>query len=119
MIVRGIEMVLVHAGDLRSARAFYSETLGLTEASADDTAIRYDLGPGPALLVRLATVDPGPSHPSPRIWLKVPDARAAAESLRAAGVRLMAEPWSTAAGWVVEIADPWGNVLGFADATGA
>lgn len=69
---------MVQAGDLVRVRAFYGETLGLTERFADDKAVGCDVGPGLGLLLRLADVDPGPVHP---IWLSVPDARAEAEAL--------------------------------------
>lgn len=46
----------------------------------------------------------------------MPDARAEAEALRAAGLRLLAAPWTRQTGWVVEVADPWGNIVGLADA---
>jgi predicted enzyme related to lactoylglutathione lyase len=51
------------------------------------------------------------------VWLEVPDARTAARELRSAGVELLDEPFSVATGWTVEVADPWGNVLGFTDYT--
>jgi predicted enzyme related to lactoylglutathione lyase len=47
----------------------------------------------------------------------VPDARTAARELRATGLELLDEPFSVATGWTVEVADPWGNVLGFTDYT--
>ncbi|GAB2723381.1 hypothetical protein GCM10027072_15970 [Streptomyces bullii] len=49
------------------------------------------------------------------MWLEVPDARAAARALREAGIALLDEPSTTVTGWAVEIADPWGNVIGFTD----
>jgi hypothetical protein len=33
----------------------------------------------------------------------------------AAGVGLLGEPWELRTGWVVEVADPWGNLIGFTD----
>jgi predicted enzyme related to lactoylglutathione lyase len=51
------------------------------------------------------------------VWLEVPDTKTAARELRAAGVEPLDEPASVATGWTVEIADPWGNVLGFTDYT--
>ncbi|MER6981548.1 hypothetical protein ABT317_32415, partial [Streptomyces carpinensis] len=46
-----------------------------------------------------------------------PDARVAAHELTAAGIALLDEPSAAVTGWTVEIADPWGNVLGFTDYT--
>jgi predicted enzyme related to lactoylglutathione lyase len=41
-----------------------------------------------------------------------------AERLTANGVALLAPPVQIPTGWVVEVADPWGNVLGFTDYCG-
>ncbi|GGX67728.1 hypothetical protein GCM10010510_10170 [Streptomyces anandii JCM 4720] len=51
------------------------------------------------------------------MWLEVADARAAARELTASGIVLLDQPFAVATGWSVEIADPWGNVLGFTDYT--
>jgi predicted enzyme related to lactoylglutathione lyase len=45
----------------------------------------------------------------------VADARAAAAHLREAGVVPLGEPREIRTGWVVEVADPWGNVVGLVD----
>ena len=37
--------------------------------------------------------------------------------MAAGGQALLREPFQTATGWTVEIADPWGNVAGLADYT--
>ncbi|MEU6087578.1 VOC family protein [Streptomyces sp. NPDC047085] len=117
----GFDNVLLPVGDLADAVAFY-ERAGFT------VGFRFDEG-GIALL-RVGGETPGillrtedelghrpPPWPSPRIWLEVPDARAAARDLTAAGITPLDDPFSTATGWTVEIADPWGNVLGFTDYT--
>ncbi len=48
-------------------------------------------------------------------YLEMADARAAAQALVASGAPLLGEPWELATGWVVECADPWGNVIGLTD----
>ncbi|WP_373304345.1 VOC family protein, partial [Streptomyces anandii] len=58
-----------------------------------------------------------PPWMAPRVWLEVADARAAARELTASGIVLLDQPFAVATGWSVEIADPWGNVLGFTDYT--
>ncbi len=58
---------------------------------------------------------PAPPRPSPRLWLEVPNARAAAAVLGDAGVDLLDEPRELRTGWVVELSDPWGNVIGLTD----
>jgi predicted enzyme related to lactoylglutathione lyase len=58
---------------------------------------------------------PSPPRDTPRIWLEVKDARGAANALRGKGARLLSEPMEILTGWAVELADPWGNVLGLTD----
>jgi predicted enzyme related to lactoylglutathione lyase len=60
-------------------------------------------------------VPPGPPRSSPRLWLEVPDARAAGKVLADAGLALLGEPRELRTGWLVEVADPWGNVVGLTD----
>ncbi|GIF67451.1 hypothetical protein Ais01nite_54860 [Asanoa ishikariensis] len=117
--VLGIDNVLFSVGDLDAAVAFYTGTLGL------DLAFRLD-EPGmalfrlgaesPGLLVRRGPVNGG-GDGAPRLWLEVADARATATALAAAGVPALGQPFPVATGWTVEVADPWGNVLGFTDYT--
>jgi predicted enzyme related to lactoylglutathione lyase len=70
----------------------------------------------PGLLVRQRPA-PAAADGGPRVWLEVTDARVAAATLVAAGVSTLGEPFTVATGWTVEIADPWGNILGFTDYT--
>ncbi|MEU6063145.1 MULTISPECIES: VOC family protein [Streptomyces] len=115
----GFDNVLLPVGDLGEAVGFY-------ERAGFGVAFRFDEG-GIALL-KVGGETPGillraeeelgyrqPTWPSPRVWLEVPDARVAARKLTERGVALLDEPFPVATGWTVEIADPWGNVLGFAD----
>lgn len=115
----GFDNVLLPVGDLAEAVGFY-ERAGF--------AVAFRLDEAGIALLRVGGETPGillrreegfghrpPPWPSPRVWLEVPDARVAARELRNAGLALLDEPFSTATGWTVEIADPWGNVLGFTD----
>jgi predicted enzyme related to lactoylglutathione lyase len=52
---------------------------------------------------------------SPRVWLEVRDARAVGRTLESAGVQPLDAPFSVVTGWTVEIAGPWGNVIGLTD----
>jgi predicted enzyme related to lactoylglutathione lyase len=119
--VLGVDNVLVEVGDLERARRFYGELLGLPEKFAFPQIglVCFRLGDEePGLLVRAGTVEPGPPRQSPRLWLEVPNARAAAALLGDAGVALLEEPLELRTGWVVEVADPWGNVIGLTDYSG-
>jgi predicted enzyme related to lactoylglutathione lyase len=115
----GFDNLLLPVGDLAEAVGFY-ERAGFT------VGFRFDEG-GIALL-KVGGETPGillreeegfghrpPPWPCTRAWLEVPDARRAAKELAAAGITPLDAPFSIATGWTVEIADPWGNVIGFTD----
>lgn len=115
----GFDNVLLPVGDLAEAVAFYERAgFGIT-ARLDEAGIAVlRVGaetPGLLLRVEEALGHRPPPWASPRVWLEVPDAKAAARALTAAGVTPLDAPVSVATGWTVEIADPWGNVIGFTD----
>ncbi|MER6348773.1 VOC family protein [Streptomyces sp. NPDC001595] len=117
----GFDNVLLPVGDLAEAVAFY-ERAGFTTAFRLDEAGIALLkvgGETPGILLRHEEMfgHRPPPWPSARVWLEVPDARVAARALAGAGVTLLDDPTAVATGWAVEIADPWGNVLGFTDYT--
>ncbi|WP_028802931.1 VOC family protein [Streptomyces sp. 142MFCol3.1] len=115
----GIDNVLLPVGNLDEAVRFY-ELAGFPVAFRLDEAGIAALkvgGETPGVLLRL---DEELSHRPPpwavpRVWLEVRDARAAASALAAAGIRPLDAPFPVATGWTVEIADPWGNVVGLTD----
>lgn len=118
MQILGVDNVLVPVGDLDGATEFYVAKLGLAVKFAvpqQGLALFEVGGGGPGILVR---VDPeagrgGP--PAMRLWLEVPDARSAAEELTGRGIEVLAPAFEVATGWAVEVADPWGNVIGLTD----
>ncbi|MES9523982.1 VOC family protein [Streptomyces capoamus] len=117
----GFDNVLLPVGDLAEAVAFY-ERAGFTVGYRLDEAGIAQLKIGaetPGILLRAEEgLRHRPPHwPSPRIWLEVPDARVAARRLAAAGIAPLDEVIQGATGWTVELADPWGNVLGLTDYT--
>lgn len=115
----GFDNVLFPVGDLGEAVSFY-ERAGFPVAHRIDEIGLAILKVGketPGILLR---VEEGVEHrPSawatPRVWLEVGDARAAGRALEAAGIEALAPASSVATGWTVEVADPWGNVVGFTD----
>jgi predicted enzyme related to lactoylglutathione lyase len=116
--VLGIDNVLFTVGDLDAAVDFYAGRLGLPlvfRLAQPGIALFGIGGETPGLLVRQGEAGTGPG--APRLWLEVRDARATAVALADGGVALLAEPFPVATGWTVEVADPWGNVLGFTDYT--
>ncbi|MEU6255988.1 VOC family protein [Streptomyces sp. NPDC047043] len=115
----GFDNVLLPVGDLSAAVGFY-ESAGFAVGFRFDEAGIALLkvgGETPGILLRQEEElgNRPPPWPSPRLWIEVADARAAARTLQAADVPLLDEPFPVATGWTVEVADPWGNVIGFTD----
>jgi predicted enzyme related to lactoylglutathione lyase len=116
--VLGVDNILLAVGNFTEARAFYEKQLGLPVKFVVEEMgiVAYRLGvEEPGLFLRAQTVEPSTPRETPRVWLEVADARAAAQALMASGIPLLREPWEIATGWVVECADPWGNVIGLTD----
>lgn len=116
--VLGVDNIMLAVGDLEQARAFYETTLGLPVKFAVPQAgvVGYRLGPEePGLMIRVQALSPSPPRDTPRVWLEVRDARAAAAALRQRGAHILGQPMEILTGWAVELADPWGNVLGLTD----
>ncbi|WP_428952736.1 VOC family protein [Streptomyces sp. cg35] len=117
--ILGFDNALLPVGDLPEAVAFYERAGFPVKFRLDEAGIAL-LAVGketPGLLLR---AEDGFGHrpapwPAARLWLEVPDARAAARALTAEGIEPLDPPFSTSTGYVVEIADPWGNVIGFTD----
>ncbi|MFJ3774308.1 VOC family protein [Streptomyces sp. NPDC090075] len=115
----GFDNVLIPVGDLTAAVAFYERAgfaVGFRFDEGGIALLRVG-GETPGILLR---AEEGLGHrpavwAAPRVWLEVPDARVAARRLKDAGIAVLDEPFSVATGWTVEVADPWGNVLGFTD----
>ncbi|MFM9447078.1 VOC family protein [Streptomyces acidiscabies] len=117
----GFDNVLLPVGNLAEAVGFY-------ERAGFAVGFRFDEGgiaslkvgretPGILLREEEALAHRPPPWGCARVWMEVPDARAVARRLTASGVTAIDEPASVATGWTVEIADPWGNVVGFTDYT--
>ncbi|MEV5339767.1 VOC family protein [Streptomyces sp. NPDC052676] len=115
----GFDNVLLPVGDIGAAVGFYERAGFAVGFRLDEAGIALLKvgGETPGILLRQeeGLGQRPPLWPSPRVWLEVPDARFAAERLSAAGITPLEEPFAVATGWTVEIADPWGNVIGFTD----
>ncbi len=115
MGVLGIDNVFVQVGDLDAAVGFYGRTLGFPVAKRFEgmRSVLFQVGaetPG----LGIAEV-PEPRAGGQKVWFEVPDARAFATEIVARGAELLAPPFLIPTGWVCEVRDPWGNVLGFTD----
>lgn len=108
--ILGVDNALFDVGDLERARAHYAR-LGLCERFAVPGLVMYALGDErPGLLLRAVDALPESTALGPHVWLEV------ADSARWAADHELDEPVrDTRTGRVVEIADPWGNTLGFTD----
>jgi predicted enzyme related to lactoylglutathione lyase len=118
--VLGVDNAMLAVGDFEQAVEFYGGRLGLPlKFELPEKGIAgFRLGPEePGLVVHVRPVVPEAPRDTPRLWLEVRDARAAAAELRARGVAPLEEPFEVATGWTVELADPWGNVIGLTDYT--
>ena len=107
--VLGLDNVLLDVDDLEAAKGFYSGQLGLgvNFDFPDAGVVGFRLGDEEAgLVVRAGDVPPGPPRSSPRLWLEVPDARAAGTALAATGVALLGEPRELRTGWLVRSPTP-------------
>lgn len=118
----GIDNVLLPVGDLRTAVEFYTKVLGFTlkfQLDEQGVAVLKMGKETPGLLLRRTEESDIASSAGERqkVWVEVKDARQFAETLQQQGVALLAEPFEVATGSTVEVADPWGNVLGFTDYT--
>jgi predicted enzyme related to lactoylglutathione lyase len=115
MNVLGLDNVFVPVGDLERAVTFYTEIVGLSVAKRFDAmgTVLFAIGDEvPGLGISVTEQPVGTGH---KVWLEVPDARAAAAELAASGVVPLAPPFSIPTGWAFEIEDPWGTVIGFTD----
>jgi catechol 2,3-dioxygenase-like lactoylglutathione lyase family enzyme len=118
--VLGLDNVLLAVGDFDAALDFYAGSLGLpVKFQIPNLGVAcFRLGPEePGLLVRAGAVHAQPARETPRVWVEVADARAAGAALRELGVAPLDDPFEVATGWTVEVADPWGNVIGLTDYT--
>jgi predicted enzyme related to lactoylglutathione lyase len=119
----GVDNLLFAVGNLERALAFYRDQLGLPVKFAfpEVGIVGFRLGADHSGLIlrQQEGLPEAAPRPTPRAWLVVADARAADAALRAAGLTPLAPPFAVRTGWTVEVADPWGNVLGLTDYTSA
>lgn len=115
MKITGIDNVFLEVGDLEAAVTFYRDGLGLPVHRRFD-AIR-------TALLSIGDETPGlglgavetPRAGGGKVWLEVDDAREAARELAGRGISPISPPFLIPTGWVVEVRDPWGNVVGLTD----
>ncbi|WP_080837383.1 VOC family protein [Cohnella massiliensis] len=119
MRLLGIDNVLLSVGQLDSAIAHYAEGLGFAlkfRMDAKGIAILAIGEETPGLVLREERERKSVTDPfAPRLWVEVADAKEKAQALESGGITLLSPPFMAGTGWVVEVADEWGNVVGFTD----
>src|SRR5258708_25041392 len=118
MEILGIDNVIFPVGGMQQAVEFY-EKLGFKlkfRVDALDVSVMAIGSESPNLLLKKETLPVSKAAPDRvRLWVEVPDVRTAVNELKAHQIPLVTEPLRLPARWAIEIADPWGNVVGFAD----
>ncbi len=120
MNILGIDNIIVDATDLDAARHFYGTVLGLIEKYAfpERGLVGYSIGTeAPGLVIRASAERRPDSGSGLRVWLEVKDARATVTELKSFGVSPLGPALRVGTGWVIEVADPFGNVIGLVDYT--
>lgn len=118
MDILGIDNVIFTVGDLNRAAAFY-ERIGFPVRFRLDALDICILSVGfelPGLILKKAEVTESRLNPErARFWVEVPDTQKTLKELTKKGIDLLREPLQLPTGLLVEVADPWGNVVGFTD----
>jgi catechol 2,3-dioxygenase-like lactoylglutathione lyase family enzyme len=111
MQIEHVDFVSFLTQDIKRARSFYAETLGLEIETEGDSDLEFSCGQ-----VTLDIFDPSsigePFAPSPAgVALRVPDVEAARSELEAKGVEFVGETRDTGVCHVAFFKDPDGNSL--------
>ena len=106
-MLAGLNFVLVHVDDVATARAFYTEKLGLTVADEQPGFVQFAQPGGRG--AAFAVVERGAEVPE--LWWDVEDADAAYAELKRQGVSVLSEPEDRPFGRTFSIKDSSGNTL--------
>ena len=108
--ILGVDNVLFAVGDLAAARAFYEDRLGLKVkfAAPEHGIVGYALGSEePGLVLRQEVLADSTPRATPKVWLEVADARAAAQILEGAGILPLTDPFEIRTGWAARSVPTW------------
>lgn len=111
-----LDFVALHTRDLKAARTYYTQTLGLEVAQERPGAVVFSSGEGAQFAVRepLPGVDTSePFGVGVSVWLGVPDADAYYQQVVAAGARVMGAPQDGPFGRMFTLVTPDGHALTF------
>ncbi|HXL72585.1 MAG TPA: VOC family protein [bacterium] len=116
MEILGIDNIVFTVGDISQAVEFYLK-LGLRlqfRSEQAGAAVMVISAEHPNLLL-LKGEDKKGGLEHPCLWVEVKDARMATKELVEKGFRFAREPFLIPTGWLAEVMDPWGNIIGFND----
>jgi predicted enzyme related to lactoylglutathione lyase len=118
MDILGIDNVIFTVGDLNKAVTFYKKLGFLAKFRLDalDICVMAVGFESPGLVLKKENIPAQPLVPErARFWVEVPDTQRSLEVLKERGIDLVRAPLKLPTGLLVEVADPWGNVIGFTD----
>jgi predicted enzyme related to lactoylglutathione lyase len=99
--------------DLKRARRFYEEVLGLKQSrvfgAEEQGFVEYDIGPGTLAITNYSAPDWKPSSGGGSVGLEVEDFNGAIKQLKAHGCPFYLEPLETPVCHMAVVADPDGN----------
>jgi catechol 2,3-dioxygenase-like lactoylglutathione lyase family enzyme len=112
----GVDHIVFAVGDINEAVEFY-QRLGLRlqfQSAQAGAAVMVISEEHPNLLLLKGPAKTGGVE-HPRLWVEVDDAQTATKELKEKGFKFASEPRMMPTGWLVEVMDPWDNVVGFND----
>ena len=108
-MIKEIAFVAYPVTDMKAARAFYEQSLGLKLAmNYEDMWVEYDVGGG-SLAISTMLEGHQPSAKGAAVALEVDDISATAADLRAKGVKFLLDVTTTPVCRMAAVADPDGN----------
>jgi predicted enzyme related to lactoylglutathione lyase len=111
MHTNGLQFVLAHVSDLATARAFYTENLGLTVAAEQPGFVQFAQPGGKGAHFALSEDATAHAFSDPEFWWYVDDADAMCAQLAERGVEIGEQPHDMPFGRVFTIHDPAGNTI--------
>jgi predicted enzyme related to lactoylglutathione lyase len=111
MQTNGLQFVLAHVADLATARAFYTEKLGLTIAAEQPGFVQFAQPGGKGAWFALSEDANARTFSDPEFWWYVDDADSACADLNERGVEIVEQPHDMPFGRVFSIHDPAGNSI--------
>lgn len=111
-MIKHIAFTMYPVKDLARARKFYEEDLGLTMTeNFQDAWYEYDIAGGCFAITTLAEGVTPSSRAGGSIAFEVDDVDSAVETLRAKGIQVKVEPFSTPVCRLAVVVDPEGNAV--------